>query len=79
MSLIRAAVHAQTTAKASQETSLNVRKTVDKILNYFLTLEIVEDGEVLSDEEEGGGGGLFIIIQYLAREQSHRGKYHWYS
>ena len=72
MSLIRSAVHAQTSAKASQETSLNVRKTVDKILNYFLTLEIVEDGEVLSDEEEGrgGGGGLFIIIQYLAREQS---------
>ena len=72
MSLIRAAVHAQTSVKASQETSLIVRKTVDKILNYFLTLEIVEDGEVLSDEEEGrgGGGGLFIIIQYLAREQS---------
>jgi len=50
MTLIRAAIcHALTSSKASHG-------SIDKFLNHFLTLEDVEDGELLSDEE-----GLFVM------------------
>ncbi len=60
MSIIRASIcHALTSLQASS----NVRKSIDKILEFLLTLAEVEDGELLSDEEEGWLVAILALLQ----------------